>query len=89
MKQFKTHKSIAILSTFSPHVCGIATFTEDLITTMDRHGIVDTHVIALSNSDNCFYDNKVMAEIRQNERSDYLDVAKKLNDSDIDIGNRA
>jgi hypothetical protein len=85
MKQLKAFRSIAFLSTFPPRECGIATFTEDLITTMDRHGIVNTHVIAISNSDNCSYDKKVMAEIKQNEQSDYIDMAKKLNESHIDL----
>lgn len=85
MKQFKNYRNIAFLSTFPPRECGIATFTEDLITNMDRLRTIKTHVIAINNSDNYSYDNKVMASIRQNERSDYIDLADELNNSDIDL----
>ena len=85
MKQPKVYGNIAFLSTYPPRECGIATFTEDLITSMDNIGIINTHVIAISNSENCSYDNKVMAEIRQNNRNDYVEMAKKLNDSNIDL----
>lgn len=85
MKQEKAYGNIAFLSTYPPRECGIATFTEDLITSMDHIGIISTHVIAIKNSDYCSYDNKVMAEIRQNERNDYFEMAKKLNASDIDL----
>ncbi|HEY5562774.1 MAG TPA: glycosyltransferase family 4 protein [Clostridiaceae bacterium] len=85
MKQTKAYGNIAFLSTYPPRECGIATFTEDLITAMDKIGIIKTHVIAISNSENCSYDNKVMDQIRQNERNDYIEMAKKLNDSNIDL----
>ena len=32
-----------------------------------------------------FYHNEVIAEIEQNERNEYLNTAKKLNNSDIDL----
>jgi len=85
LKQSKTYKNIAFLSTFPPRQCGIAIFTEDLIASIDYNRIIKTHVIAISNSEICFYGNKVMAEIRQNERSDYVEMKKKLNDSNIDL----
>jgi len=85
LKQLESYVNIAFLSTYPPRECEIATFTEDLITTMDHIGTVNTHVIAVSNIKGCLYDNKVMAEIRQNERSDYIEIAKKLNSSNIEI----
>jgi len=85
LKQGKPYGNIAFLSTYPPRECGIATFTEDLINAMDNIGIINTHVIAISNSEHCSYDNKLMAEIRQNERNDYVEVAKKLNASNIDL----
>lgn len=85
MKQAKAYGNIAFLSTYPPRECGIATFTEDLITSMDQIGIVNTRVIAISNSKQCSYGNKLMAEIRQNERNDYVATAKKLNASNIDL----
>jgi len=85
LKQAKAYGNIAFLSTYPPRECGIATFTEDLITSMDQIGIVNTRVIAISNSKQCSYGNKLMAEIRQNERNDYVATAKKLNASNIDL----
>lgn len=85
MKQTKAYGNIAFLSTYPPRECGIATFTEDLITSMDHIGIIKTRVIAISNSEHCPYDDKVMAEIRQNDRNDYIAMSTKLNASDIDL----
>lgn len=85
MKQAKAYKNIAFLSTYPPRECGIATFTEDLITTMDHIGKLNTHVIAISNSEKCSYGSKVMAEIRQNEQNDYIEMAKQLNASNIEL----
>ena len=85
LKQLKSYRNIAFLSTYPPRECGIATFTEDLITFMDYSGMINTHVIAISNSKNCIYDKKVKAQIRQNERSDYIDMAKLLNTSNIEL----
>lgn len=85
MKQAKEYGNIAFLSTYPPRECGIATFTEDLINALGNIGIINTHVIAISNSENCSYDNKVMAEIRQDEQNDYIEMAKRLNASNIDL----
>lgn len=85
MKQAKEYGNIAFLSTYPPRECGIATFTEDLINAMGDIGIINTHVIAINNSESCSYDNKVMAEIRQNEQNDYIEMAKRLNTSNIDL----
>ena len=48
LKQVKEYGNIAFLSTFPPRECGIATFAEDLITSIDKIGIVNTQVIAIS-----------------------------------------
>jgi len=85
LKQVKEYGNIAFLSTFPPRECGIATFAEDLITSIDKIGIVNTQVIAISDSENCVYDKKVIAEIRQNNRNDYIEMAKRLNNSNIDL----
>ena len=85
MRQSKSFIDIAFLSTYPPRECGIATFLEDLITTMNFSGIINTHVVAINNSTECVYDNKVIAQIRQNEKSDYIDTARKLNASKIKL----
>jgi len=77
--------NITFLSTYPPRECGLATFTSDLITAIDSIGIVDTNVIAISNSSHHCYDNKVMSEIEQYDRNDYLEIARRLNNSATDL----
>jgi polysaccharide biosynthesis protein PslF len=77
--------NIAFLSTYTPRECGIATFTEDLIGAIDASGIVDTSVIAINNSKHREYSSKVILEINQNTQKDYLELAQKLNHSNIDL----
>jgi len=78
-------RNIAFLSTYPPRECGIATFTQDLLGAMDNIGIVDTSVIAVNNSEHHDYDSKVIFQIEQDKRSDYLELAEKLNHSNIDL----
>jgi hypothetical protein len=85
LRQSKSYIDIAFLSTYPPRECGIATFTEDVITTMDFSGIINTHVIAIKNSVSHTYGEKVSAQIRQNEKSDYINIARKLNVSKIKL----
>jgi polysaccharide biosynthesis protein PslF len=77
--------NIAFLSTYPPRECGLATFTQDLVTEIDRIGTIDTNVIAITNLENYEYDSKVIATVGQHEQDDYLKIARELNDSDIDI----
>jgi polysaccharide biosynthesis protein PslF len=79
------HRKITILSTYPPRECGLATFTQDLITAIDETGAVETSVIAVSNSLQDVYDHKVEHSIRQFRRSDYIELAHKINDSDTDM----
>ncbi|HZK70450.1 MAG TPA: glycosyltransferase family 4 protein [Clostridia bacterium] len=81
----KSYGNIAFLSTYPPRECGIATFTQDLITAIDKIGTMDTSVIAVNSKDDCVYDTKVEALIEQNEQNDYIRAAKKLNASNIDL----
>ncbi|MDD2190461.1 MAG: glycosyltransferase family 4 protein [Eubacteriales bacterium] len=78
-------KKIAFLSTYPPRECGLATFTQDLVTAIDGSGEIDTKVIAVTNPGNDVYDSKVIAMIAQNEQADYIRMAKELNHSDIDL----
>jgi glycosyltransferase involved in cell wall biosynthesis len=84
MKNNKRTK-IAFLSTYPPRECGLATFTQDLVTALDSIGGIDTKIIAVTNGENYIYDSKVFAKIRQQEQADYMETARMLNDSDIDL----
>lgn len=77
--------NIAFLSTYPPRECGLATFTQDLITAIDNMGVIDTSVIAINNRERYTYDGKVIAGIGQYEREDYLKAARELNASDMDL----
>ncbi len=79
------YRKIAFLSTYPPRECGLATFTQDLITAFDNIGIVDTNVIAVNSMENYAYDSKVIAAIGQHEHGDYLKAARKLNGSDMSL----
>lgn len=84
MKNNKKIK-IAFLSTYPPRECGLATFTQDLITAFDSSGEIDAKVIAVTNMENYVYDSKVIAKIAQHEQADYIKTARELNNSDIDL----
>ena len=79
------HGNIAFLSTYPPRECGLATFTQDIINAMDNSKIIDTSVVAIKNNEDDVYEDKVIAEIRQNNRGDYIEAAQKLNNSGIDL----
>lgn len=77
--------NIAFLSTIPPRECGIATFTQDIIDAIDLNGVVNTNVIAVNNSVQRDYSDKVIYEINQKDQNDYIELAHKLNNSNIDI----
>ena len=81
----KLHGKIAFLSTYPPRECGLATFTQDLVTAIDHTGLIDTGVISINNSIKYSYDNKVIAGIEQHEKKDYIRMAKELNESGVDL----
>jgi len=81
--------NVAFLSTYPPRACGLATFTEDLVREIDKiaplyNPFVNTSIIAISD-DTYIYDNKVIKEIDQFNKKDYLDLSKYLNNSEIDL----
>lgn len=85
MKKTKVYANIAFLSTYPSRECGIATFTEDLVSELDRSSPLNINVIAIDDDESCQYGDIVMAQIRQHEREDYIQLAKQLNESDIQL----
>ncbi|SDF66677.1 glycosyltransferase family 4 protein [Sporolituus thermophilus] len=78
-------RKIAFLSTYPPRECGLATFTQDLVNAMATVvPLIKPVVIAINNSD-YYYDDKVIMEIRQHDRNSYLETARKINHSDIEL----
>lgn len=71
------------LSTFPPRRCGLATFTEDLVSSMDGLSLLPgARVIAITNDGVSYkYDNRVCLEIRQENEDSYEEAARSLDGS--------
>src|SRR3989339_1419567 len=70
------------LSNFPPKECGIATFTKNLSTAMDKrfNPLLKSKVIAINEEGNFYnYNKKVILEIGKNDIETYIDIAKKVN----------
>ena len=74
---------IVCLSTFLPRQCGIATFTADLTNAIDQMfgPSVKSKIVAMNLTEvsNLPYPNKVILQISQPRKEDYINAANKLN----------
>jgi len=78
-------RNVAFLSTYPPKECGLATFTQDLVQALDAFGgLITTKVIAVSNGE-YYNDPRIMAVLPQHDKWSYPDLAKKINESDVDL----
>lgn len=75
---------VAFLSTYPPRECGLATFTQDLVQKLQEIPDITSQVVAISNED-IAYEEPVFLTLQQHERSDYSEMAKKLNQSGCDL----
>ncbi len=77
---------VLYMSTFPPRECGIATFTNDLVTAMDKKfsHLIKSRIVAmnkdLSNMYN--YPEDVIFQIPDVDIQEYIDAAKKINGMD-------
>jgi len=80
---------IAFLGTYTPRECGIATFTKDLIDSIDFLGkYAPARVIAVNEIETIYdYDSRVKQQIRQDFEEDYIQAAKYINASRINVVN--
>src|SRR5687767_10942010 len=71
----------AVVGTYSPRICGIATFTQDLVRALrSASQPASLDVVALNSPEEMLsYPPEVVGEIRQEYRDDYLMVAAMLN----------
>ncbi len=83
----KTRRRVAFVSTFPPRKCGIATFTQDLITNISKisGSNFEPIVIAMQSDNQIKYDDPVKFEIRRNVKNDYICAADFINFSDVDV----
>lgn len=82
-------KHVAYLSTYPPRECGIATFTKDLIDAIDvLNDFRPSAVIAVNEKETIYnYDRRVKWQIEGDSVDDYLQVASRINSSDVDLVN--
>jgi glycosyltransferase involved in cell wall biosynthesis len=80
---------IAFLSTYTPRECGIATFTKDLIDSIDLlDEFAPARVISVNEIETIYdYDRRVKQQIRQDFEEDYIQAAKYINSSRINAVN--
>jgi glycosyltransferase involved in cell wall biosynthesis len=78
---------VAFISSYMPRKCGIATFTSDLINSMELAGGEEFRpvVIAMESGSELKYDKLVKLKIRKDVKSDYVSAADYINVSDIDV----
>jgi len=70
---------------YPPKECGIATFTKHLATAMDKkwNPKVKSSVIAINEEGSFYnYNKKVIFEVTKNDIEHYIDIAKKVNETD-------
>ncbi|UZJ64121.1 glycosyltransferase [Sphingobacterium sp. KU25419] len=75
---------IAYISTYLPKQCGIATFTNDLIQSIDHQdSTITQHVIALSDQPYS-YPEEVVFQINTHQQLDYIQAAHFINENKYD-----
>ena len=80
---------IAFLGTYAPRECGIATFTKDLVDSIDLLAeFAPARVISVNEIETIYdYDSRVKQQIRQDFEEDYIQAAKYINSSRINAVN--
>lgn len=86
MLNTNSNYNIAFMGTSLPRECGIATFTQDLLDQFaNLKGFNTPRIIAINNNETYHYEDQVMREIDQYKLSDYINTAKFLKYSDVDL----
>jgi glycosyltransferase involved in cell wall biosynthesis len=82
----KREINVAYISSFPPRVCGIGSFTRDLIkASKENNDIKENKVIALNRGGKLDYGPDVIYNFDDNKRQEYIKAAEYLNQSDFDI----
>ncbi len=82
-------KRVAYLSTYPPKECGIATFTKDLVESVEKlRGFASSVLIAVHEKEELYnYDRRVAWEISRDDVSSYVNAAEQINASNVDVVN--
>lgn len=71
--------NIAIIGSYPPRLCGIATFTQDLYRSLINIPNCNPKIIAISDGSEAFYPIEVIQVIRRNEINSYETAANYIN----------
>ena len=78
-------QTVALLGSYVPRQCGIATFTKDLRDALAGHIGSGSHVIAMDDGHEKYaYPDEVRYQINQQRIGDYVTAAETLNEQQID-----
>jgi glycosyltransferase involved in cell wall biosynthesis len=82
-------KKIAYVSSYPPRECGIATFTKNLVVASNKLGIFrKPQVVAINEKEAIYnYDRLVKWQIRRDFQKDYVEAARYINSSKVDLVN--
>lgn len=77
------HLSVGVVGTYPPRICGIATFTQDLVHALQQqHSPPLVQVAAMTRPPDCLaYPPEVEVRIRQESLNDYAAAARALNEA--------
>ena len=86
-KRYKDIGSVAVIGNYSPRLCGIATFTTDLVEALSKEAPeMNLGAVVMNDIPEGYkYPEKVRFEIQQNKLSDYSIASKYLNINQMDI----
>ena len=83
-QKFSSANYVLHLSSYPPRECGIATFTQDLISALNKkfNPVVKTRVIALNDQPTSIYHygNHVSYQITATELEHYVSLAHEINE---------
>ncbi|MEA1875859.1 MAG: glycosyltransferase family 4 protein [Bacteroidota bacterium] len=84
--RYSSDMKIAVLGNYSPRMCGIATFTHDLVQSILLHTTQEDNlkVFAMSDNEHYQYPEIVTLEIQEANLEDYHKAAKEANESGAD-----
>ena len=80
---------IAYVSSYPPRECGIATFTKNLVVASNKLGIFrKPQVVAINEKEAIYnYDRLVKCQIRRDFQKDYVEAARYINSSKVELVN--
>ena len=75
--------SVALLSTFPPTACGLATFAAALACGLEQIGVTNVGVVQCSDDNHIVHDPHVLAQFRPNSPASMRDALRALNGHDV------